>query len=81
MELNKICKIICVRRLFFFSSIRMFREFCFSIVQKMVLCASAYDKFLTTTCFFFPSECFLLFRFVYDERNVATTMNEPVIVT
>ena len=60
----------------------MFREFCFSRVQKMVLCASAYDKFLYDDLFFFSSsECFLLFRFVYDERNVATTMNEPVIVT
>jgi len=47
----------------------------------MVLCASAHDKFLYDDLFFFSSECSLLFRFVYDERNVATTMNEPVIVT
>ena len=49
----------------------------------MALCASVYDKFLYDDLFFFlsSSECFLLFRFVYDERNVATTMNEPVIVT
>jgi hypothetical protein len=31
----------------------MFREFCFSRVQKMVLCASAYDKFLYDDLFFF----------------------------
>jgi hypothetical protein len=30
---------------------------------------------------FFSTECFLLFGLVYDERYVATTINEPAIVT
>jgi len=63
----------------------------------MALCASVYDKFpndeseifcsFRTTnrkffvLFFFSSECFLLCGYVYDERSVATTMNEPAVVT
>jgi hypothetical protein len=68
----------CVRQV---SERRIGNFLFFSNDESEIFCSFRTTNRKFFVLFFFSSECFLLCGYVYDERSVATTMNEPAVVT